>query len=484
MYPRDLPVLATATPMPLATSFIPQEYAHPGMSPAQLASVLWAHPKQSMLIAAGVILVVALACALWPRTYEATATLMVNFEVNDPLGGREFPTGLLGSYMATQVELARGSEVLLPVVDRHKLTRNKEYAAGYSGEAGGLRDWVATGVRKNLLVEQGRFGSQLIYVTYSASSPVEAAQVANSVAEVYSEQQHQRLTVPADQRAQRYTEQIAELKSKVAHAQEQVTNFRQRSGLIDSDAKGDVSMLLLATLEQRLLDAQNARRVAEARASADQSVGSQVLSSPMIQTLKTQLAVQSARMAELRSTLGSRHPQVLELQSQNSAMREALNNELRAYSGNAASEIASARQLEQKLQTAVEDQRASVINVRQVQDSGAKYQLELESAQSVYKRALEGYDQIMFASTGGYSNIDFVSRATPPAKASKPKTGIVLFLACVIGIALGIAIPLVYELLNRRVRCRDDMERDHGVPVLIELGSFGSSGNLQARGAA
>lgn len=484
MYTRDLPVLAAATPLAMHSPYQSQQYAEPGMSLAQFAAILWAHRRQSLLIFSTVVLLAAVACYFWPRTYEATATLMVDFEVNDPLGGHEFPTGLLGSYMATQVELARGSSVLLPVIERLKLAADPEYIAGHNGDASSLPAWVETKVRKNLLVEQGKYGSQLIYVTYETRSAAEAAQVANAVAEVYSEQQHVRLTGPAAERAERYTVQLAELKDKVVHAQQEVTEFRQRSGLIDSDEKGDVGMLMLSTLEERLLDAQNARRAAESRSTTDASVGAQVLGSPMIQSLKTQMALQSASLAQFRTTLGARHPQVLELQSQMRATRAALNAELGAYSGNAAAELASAQQLEQKLQTALEERRASVLSVRQLQDSGAKQQLELASAQEVYKRALEGYDQVLFASTGGYTNIDFVSRATPPPKPSKPKVGIVLFLAALAGGALGLGIPLCFDLLNRRVRCRDDVERDHGIPVLIELGRIDLPEPLPALTAA
>lgn len=476
MHPRDLPVLATATPLSLHTAYMSQPYAQPGMSLAQFAAILWAYRKASLLIASAVVVIAAVACLLWPRTWEATATLMVDFEVNDPLAGREFPTGLLGSYMSTQVELARGSEVLLPVIARLELTADPDYAAGHSGDAASLPTWVEARVRKKLLVEQGKYGSQLIYVTYGAASAGEAAQVANAVAEVYSEQQHRRLTDPAGERAARYTAQLAELKAKVVHAQQQVTEFRQRTGLIDSDEKGDVGMLVLSTLEERLLEAQNARRAAESRASADASVGSQVLGSPMIQSLKTQVALQGATLAQLRTTLGERHPQVLELQSQMGATRAALNAELGAYSRNAAAELASAQQLEQKLQKALEERRASVLKVRQLQDSGAKQLLELESAQSVYKRALEGYDQVLFASTGGYTNISIVSRATPPPRPSKPKVAILMLLAAFAGGALGVVAPLLYELLNRRVRCRDDVERDHGIPVLVELGPVRMTG--------
>jgi hypothetical protein len=37
---------------------------------------------------------------------------------------------------------------------------------------------------------------------------------------------------------------------------------------------------------------------------------------------------------------------------------------------------------------------------------------------------------------------------------------------------LGLGIPLGYELFNRRVRCRDDLERHHGIPVLAEFGAL------------
>lgn len=484
MYPQDLPALAHSSSMGRAVPMMPRQFINPGMSLRQLLAILWAWRRQSLMIAGSVIALAAIACSLWPRTYTSMATLMVNYEVNDPLGGREFPVGLLGSYMSTQVELARGSEVLQPVIKRLALTTDERYAKGYTGKPEGLAIWIEDRLRKDLLVEQGRYGSQLIYISYSANHPVEAARIANAVATIYSEQQHQRLSGPAAERATRYTAQLADLKGKVMRAQEQVSNYRRGSGLVDSDSKANLDMQLLYTLEQRLLEASNASRVAEARALGDQSVGAQVLGSTMIQSLKTQLALQNTKLSELQATLGEQHPLVLELIRQRATTRQALNAELGAYRGNAASELAAARQLEQKLQTAVAQQRRSVLEVRQLQDEGAKFQLELESAQSVYKRALDGYDQVMFASGGAYTNLNFVSRATPPSKASKPKVAMAMLMACVLGGLLGLGLPLAYELVNRRVRCRDDVERDHGIPVLAELGSIHPGSGQLALGLA
>ncbi|MBI3544982.1 MAG: hypothetical protein HY081_00075 [Gammaproteobacteria bacterium] len=230
-------------------------------------------------------------------------------------------------------------------------------------------------------------------------------------------------------------------------------------------------MVLLATLEGRLLEAQNARRAAEARAASDQSVNDQVLSSTFVQSLKTQLAAQEARLAQLNVAYAPQHPDILELQSQIAATRHSLATAVQSYSANASATVTSALRLEQNLQQAVDEQRAKVLSKGQLHDEAAKYLLELESAQTVYKRALEGYDQIMFASGGHYTNVSFISRATPPVKASKPKILTGFLLGAMAAGVLGFGIPLGYELFNRRVRCRDDLERHHGIPVLVEFGA-------------
>ena len=122
------------------------------------------------------------------------------------------------------------------------------------------------------------------------------------------------------------------------------------------------------------------------------------------------------------------------------------------------------------MRAAVEEQRNKTLGINKLQDDGMKYELELESAQSVYKRALDGYDQIMFASGSRVANIGIVSNAVPPQKAAKPNKPKLALMGIIAGIAIGLIAPLLYELLvNRRIRCRDDFERDMQLPVLMEF---------------
>src|SRR5262249_15658396 len=147
----------------------------------------------------------------------------------------------------------------------------------------------------------------------------------------------------------------------------------------------------LTALEQQLVAVQNSRRTAESK-GGDEGASAEVLSSETVQTLKGELAAQEAQLAQLGATLGPRHPKRLELQSQVAATRAALRREIGVYGSNNSGQILSDRQLEASLGRAVADQRAKVLAVRQEQDEGAKLLLELESAQAVYKRALDGYD--------------------------------------------------------------------------------------------
>jgi len=189
-----------------------------------------------------------------------------------------------------------------------------------------------------------------------------------------------------------------------------------------------------------------------------------VLGSNLIQNLKNQLATLQSQLAQLSATLGPEHPKVVELQSQIAATKRSLNQEVQTFSSGSASDVATARQVEEKMQRAVDAQRAKLVTVRKMQDEGQKLQLELESAQTVYKRALDGYDQVMFASAS------VVSRAKPPIESSKPNKVLLLIIGTIVGVLLGIVGPLGYEVLfNRRVRCRDDVERDFGIPVLAEF---------------
>jgi uncharacterized protein involved in exopolysaccharide biosynthesis len=447
-----------------------QQGANPGLSMLQVISIFKAHPKYALIIFAFVVICSTVFAKLLPKTYTATATLIVSADQRDPLEIVQQQQQPLGPYMATEIQLMQSAAVLLPVIDQLKLTEDKAYTAGYKG-GGSLQEWVREVLAKDLLIEPGQAGSQLINVTAAARYPALSAEIANAVADTYLAQERARVAGPANERAKRYADELAELKDKVRIAQDNVTAFRQRNGLPDFTAQSaNIDTELLASLETRLQEAQNARRAAEVKAASDPSLNTGPNAPLSIQPLKTQIDTEQAELAQLQATLGPRHPKVMELQSEIAANKLNLARAQQNLSAGASADLTGARQLESKLQAAVEQQRTKVLSVGRLQDEGRKYLLELESAQSVYKRALDGYDQIMFASDSRFSKINLVSHAVPPQTSSKPKKAKLAMVGALAGLFLGLALPAAYELLvNRRIRCRDDFERDMAIPVLMEF---------------
>jgi len=457
---RQLPVLHGGIHPP-APPLVPQHFTQAALTRSQVLAILRAHRRLSIFIALAAIAVTLVVVKLIPKSYTAQATVLVNYEANDPT--RQVPAELFSSYMLTQIELIQSRDVLLAVVDKLGLTHDPEFAPSTSNGVATPTDWAEKNLRANLTVEQAK-GIELLYVSATSKDRNKAAVLANAVVDAYQARERERVRNPGSGRADEYAQQLSELNAKVGVGEANLAEFRQRTGLADVSAQNDVETQALTSLEQQLLAAQNLRREAESKNNADQSVSPNVLGSNLIQNLKNQLATLQSQLAQLSATLGPEHPKVVELQSQIAATKRSLNQEVQTFSSGSASDVATARQVEEKMQRAVDAQRAKLVTVRKMQDEGQKLQLELESAQTVYKRALDGYDQVMFASAS------VVSRAKPPIESSKPNKVLLLIIGTIVGVLLGIVGPLGYEVLfNRRVRCRDDVERDFGIPVLAEF---------------
>ena len=98
---------------------------------------------------------------------------------------------------------------------------------------------------------------------------------------------------------------------------------------------------------------------------------------------------------------------------------------------------------------------------------------EYQVANEAYANALRSKDQVEFAKTGDYKDVTKVSDAVPPVKSSKPNKKKLFLMALVLSFGLAVGGPFAYELLlDRRIRCRDDLERSFRIVMLAEFGKM------------
>ena len=435
----------------------------------QIVTIMRTYWKQSAT--AFVLIFAAVMCLMLvvPKSYTAIATMLVDFDSPDPLAAKELADFGPGSYLPTQIELMESDAVLDSVIDRLQLTKVPEYVAGHTGSDDTIHDWVSIKLRKSLDIETGRAGSQLIYISASASTAAMATDVANTVAESFLSQHFSERMGPTSEKVRRYEEELASLKHKVEDAQGALTEFRKRAGAVDFDSKNDVDSEILSSLEHRLLDTRNALRSNEARTGGKKDLTSAMLASPTLAPLRAEGAKLAARMAQMRTEYGPNHPDVVALQSEIDANQAAQAAAQNSYSSATESDIQVNSKEVAALEAAVAAQRAKVLRMKLFRDQAGKYQLELESAQTVYKKALDGYDQQQFAATGQSSRIRIASKARPPVKASEPSLKKFLIRGFGGGLLVALALPFVLELPRRKIRCKDDLERGFKVRVLIQM---------------
>lgn len=458
----NLPIVAGSDlPIP---GFVTTEDEHstPGLSLTQIVTILRAHWKRSLTLLFALIFAFGVLIKILPGSYVATATLIVNRGNRNPLASPEFPTGWDNTFIPTQIDLIRSPAVLQPVINRLHLMSNREFTRGFSGSPAALREAVLSNLSEALTVTQGT-GSELLYISVSAKQPDEAAAIANAIAAEYLKLNRQRISEPAVQRAQIYAQELRQLRKKTVDVQEQVSAFRQQHGMIDlAPNSGDEAEAALSNLERKLLSAENQQRDIQAQLHA-KAWASAAPGSNSTSDLATTLATEEAQLAKMRETLGPRNPRLLELQSQITATKRSLSSGLSA-------QLADVKKLVGRYSVAVNEQRRLVLQRRRVQDKGTKLLLELQSAEAAYKHALDGYPEVQFAMSGDFTDVSLVSRAEPPVRPMKPNKIKYFLASCILSLGLAIGIPFARELfLDRRLRCRDDLERHFGIPVLAQF---------------
>lgn len=454
------------------TPTLPVHYASRGLSPRQLFAMLWAQRKP-ILVAALSLAVLAglLSKFVLPKSYYSEAALLIDFDVNDPVSGREFPSQLAASYMSTQQAIIESPRVMGPVVDKLGWANDPEYAKGATGGKELLRDWIMQKViAQNITIKTFK-DTRLIYIGYVHKNAAEAARVVNTVAQVYIDTQQASSGSNAKGRATQYFSQLEELRAKVVEAQSKLAAFRSKTGLLEFDTGGGIEAERLVSLNARLSELEVVRRNAEARAAVGGlSQDPEVMGSALIQTLKGRVLELQNNLTLVSRELGPRHPDFIAAERQLEAARESLAQEQGRYAASIRNVARSAGNSETAIEKSVAAQRQRLLDVRTQQDEGTTLVRDVEAANKVYERALDLYDKVVTPSETSFTNITLISSGTPAIKPSKPVTRVNVLLGLMGGGLLAVFAALLWELTHRRVRSDEDLESELGLPILATVG--------------
>lgn len=96
-------------------------------------------------------------------------------------------------------------------------------------------------------------------------------------------------------------------------------------------------------------------------------------------------------------------------------------------------------------------------------------QQEVQMAQEAYNAASGRAQSNTLESRLAEASVTVLNKAVPSSFPTSPNIKLNLVIATVLGFLLGVALSLLLELANRRVRSRSDIEETLGIPVLAYL---------------
>jgi succinoglycan biosynthesis transport protein ExoP len=442
------------------------------MSLPQLLTILRARHR---IIVSTLLICVAAAAALsllMPKTYKASASLLLNYKGTDPVSGAILPAQLVAGYMATQMDIVTSRRVALKTVDNLGLAANpvfRQRFAAATGGAGDINQWLADMLLKAVSVSPAK-ESSVIELNAKSADPAFAAAIANGFATAYQQLNLQIKVEPLQEAAKYFGEQMKSLRVDLETAQNKLSRYQQDHGLVSTDDHLDVESARLNDLSTQLVQAQGAAIEASTRGNQAMGKGGSdspdVIANQLIQNLKSSLAASEGRLALLGQTLAPNHPQYQAAQAEVDKLRSQLNSNIASTNNGAANNGRILRQREAEVRAAVDAQTAKVLQLNRARTEMSVLVKDVETAQKAYDAAAARLTQTDLEGHSNQSDVSLLNPAVAPSLPASPNVPLNLALAILLGCMLGLALAVLTELANRRVRSVADLTNALGAPML------------------
>lgn len=439
----------------------------------QLLTILNARKWVALFVFFLTVLTVT-SISLWlPKSYVATTSLVLNYSGEDVITGQKASALSTPGYMGTQMDIINSENVALKVVNKLGLYTNPTYVEAYYKATAGkieIQNWLAGVILGGLQVMPSK-SSSVIVIGYQAADPKYAAIMANAFAESYVETNLEMKIDPSRRTAEWFKGQVEEMRQDLVKAQEKLSGYQREKVIVSIDERLDVETSRLSQLSQQLVVAQselfNLQSQLEAINKPD-SRNSALLSDSIVRGAKAAVSAAEVRLDELKQKVSSNHPDYISAASELKSLKGKLYTELALARKRLESSLQIASQSVDGLEAAISKQKQTLLDINANRNELDVLKRDVTSAEKVLTLATQRLSQTTLESDLSQSDVSILTKATPPLNHSKPKVMLNVVLSIFLGLILGVGFALLAELLNRKVRTVDDLNKI-GIPLLGEI---------------
>jgi capsular exopolysaccharide synthesis family protein len=494
----------------------------------------------------------AIYMARKPNIYSARAVVQVDLEQTNPdLVTTDRPRPMSNpdpAYFNTQLQLLGSESLLRRVVKEHNLDSNKEFqqakadasvspwramlrAVGLASDdnekkSGSEADLPDTGVassdevaeamrlspyveviRKSLGIEPVRESratvkdTRLIEITYRSNDPELAAYVSNAIAETFTTMNEEKRSGTSRKTSDFLGKRIAELQSEIKEDETKLLDLKKKEGILPTTGEGTIDLERLAGLNKQLLEAENARKNAEAQYFAVKDNPESVRQMAQEQMARyitekqnalrdlrndtqKKIADLSANRARLLQEYREGAPEIKEIDTQISSLQTSLDREVARNSDelgdfvnkasttiltNLQTKYLQAKQQEDKIRASFNEQ----YNVAQGQNEGAVMlkllEQNIDTNKGFLKNLIEQQSGNDVAYKGTDNNIAVTEIAIPNTIPVAPRRLTTVLAALMLSTLFGAGLAMFLEYLDDTIRTTEEVENYLQLPALAAI---------------
>jgi succinoglycan biosynthesis transport protein ExoP len=483
--------------------------------------VIRRHLTLIVMIAASALLLAGVAVFVVTPTYTAVAVILIEPQPPQVLNIKQLtvepPPGGDHDYYKTQYALLRSRSLAAQVIhdlglQDSPLLSGKRSATGLfaglyaqlkaalaellpgaggaqapdAAERYGISARAVNAYLARLSIEPD-FGTRLVRIAFSTPQPKLSAMVANAHAGAYV-RQGMDLRARASQAAERFLEgKLVELGERVEKSEAALNSYRHDKGIVEFTTSGKNEILLkrLEDLNAALTRAETSRINLEAQADliskGDYYSLPGVVTSPMVQAFKPQLATLEAQYASMSSRYTLAYEPLAALKAKLDDTRAQLNETVEQIVGSVKLRYQAAVEREQQLAQQVEQEKARALALNDASLKDAILAREVDTNRQLYESVLKRMKEMGVAAAVRASNVSLVDRAGPPAYPSSPRKALVMTLSAILGLGTAVGVAFLLEYLDDSLKTPEQVERLLRLPSLAFVPDMRSLPNGSAR---
>lgn len=320
--------------------------------------------------------------------------------------------------------------------------------------------------------QEGR--SLILSISFTSHDPTIAATVANKIAEVYITGQYN-AKLQATERASAWLEtRLAELKQQVETSEQAIEKYHTEHRVLETRGLEitnqqviDLTNLLVATRADRSEKETRLNTIRDFQARGERLTSmTEVLQSPHLSDLWQQDSEIRRNEAELRQSLGDRHPQLQSLLAEKGNVEANIALETARLVDNIANEVAVLTAKEASVQAEIDRLVRRAEEAAQAEVGLRQLERQADADRKLYEEFLQRSKETKEQQAIIQPNARIVAAAEPPQTPSSLSPKLLVLAGLVASSAVGLGLSWLLERLDRGVRSSREVEYAFELPCL------------------